>query len=148
MQDFPQRSRGMPALIPFLTYEDPFAATAWLEDVFGFEPGVAHRDDRGDLVWCQMRLGDAALVVSRATFPEHSASPRQMDGRGSAGFYVYVDDVDRHHARAVAAGARVIEPLTDRPMGDRAYRVLDLEGHVWRFATHYRRVDRSEPDGR
>lgn len=49
--------------------------------------------------------------------------------------YVPVDDVNAHHARAVAAGAEVIEELVDMPYGDRRCGCRDEQGHEWTFAT-------------
>jgi uncharacterized glyoxalase superfamily protein PhnB len=46
--------------------------------------------------------------------------------------------VDAHHARAVAAGANVVRAPSTNDYGaeywsDRAYGVLDPEGHLWWF---------------
>ena len=50
------------------------------------------------------------------------------------GLFVTVDDVDAHHARAVAAGATVIRPLADVELtGMRLYTAEDPEGHRWMF---------------
>jgi uncharacterized glyoxalase superfamily protein PhnB len=48
--------------------------------------------------------------------------------------YVRVDGLDEHFARAVAAGATVLEQPADQPYGDRRYGVTDPEGHHWYFA--------------
>jgi uncharacterized glyoxalase superfamily protein PhnB len=63
------------------------------------------------------------------------------DGRlalesGPAWLYVVVDDPDAHHRRAVAAGAEVVQPLTDEDYGSRGYTVRDPEGNVWSFGTY------------
>jgi uncharacterized glyoxalase superfamily protein PhnB len=47
---------------------------------------------------------------------------------------VIVDDIDAHHERATAAGARVIEELNDQPYGYRRYGCNDPQGHEWYFA--------------
>ena len=50
------------------------------------------------------------------------------------GLFVEVDDVEAHHAQAVAAGAVVIRPLEDAEYaGMRLYTAEDLEGHRWIF---------------
>jgi uncharacterized glyoxalase superfamily protein PhnB len=46
---------------------------------------------------------------------------------------VMVDDVDRHHERAVAAGATVVAAPRDMPYGVREYSARDLEGGLWSF---------------
>ena len=53
---------------------------------------------------------------------------------------VMVDDVDRHHGRALAAGATVVYPPRDmdygvRDYGVREYGAHDLEGGLWSFMT-------------
>jgi len=46
---------------------------------------------------------------------------------------MYVDDVDAHHACALANGATIIGgPVEDH--GTRLYRAMDPEGHRWIFA--------------
>jgi uncharacterized glyoxalase superfamily protein PhnB len=48
------------------------------------------------------------------------------------GVWVAVDDLDAHHERAGAGGARVLSEPEKTPHG-RQYRVEDLEGHRWMF---------------
>ena len=48
--------------------------------------------------------------------------------------YAVVDDVDRHHARAKAAGARIIEEPAAQDSGYRRYGCVDPQGHEWYFA--------------
>src|SRR5215207_8658269 len=43
------------------------------------------------------------------------------------------DDVDAHHARAVAAGADVVGQPRDEGYGYREYDARDLEGGLWSF---------------
>jgi uncharacterized glyoxalase superfamily protein PhnB len=54
-------------------------------------------------------------------------------GRSSS-TYVLVDDVDAHFERARAAGAEIVEELTDLPFGHRRYGCRDPQGHEWFFA--------------
>lgn len=42
---------------------------------------------------------------------------------------------DGQHARAVAAGAEVFNPLREIEYG-REFCCLDLEGHIWTFGTY------------
>ena len=59
--------------------------------------------------------------------------PRAL-GHVTQNLYVDVDDVDKHYARAVAAGATIIEEPKDTFYGARRYGAEDLEGHRWYFA--------------
>jgi len=46
--------------------------------------------------------------------------------------WVFVDDLDAHHARAQAGGAKIVRGI--RQTGFRAYTAADLDGHRWTFA--------------
>jgi uncharacterized glyoxalase superfamily protein PhnB len=48
------------------------------------------------------------------------------------GVLVLVRNLDRHFARAKAAGATILSAIEEGPPG-RRYRVEDLEGHRWFF---------------
>ncbi len=54
---------------------------------------------------------------------------------------VHVDDADRHHERAIKAGARILQPPTDFPYGERQYSAEDLGGHLWTFSQSIADVD-------
>jgi uncharacterized glyoxalase superfamily protein PhnB len=47
---------------------------------------------------------------------------------------VRVEDIDAHHKRAQGRGARILEPPTDFPYGERQYVAEDLAGHRWTFS--------------
>jgi uncharacterized glyoxalase superfamily protein PhnB len=50
---------------------------------------------------------------------------------------IEVDDVDQVHARAVAAGADVVYPLTDEEWGLRRFFVRDPNGAVINVTQHH-----------
>lgn len=52
----------------------------------------------------------------------------------SAMIYVYVENLDEHHARAKAAGARIREEPHSHFGGNRQYTVSDPGGHRSTFA--------------
>jgi uncharacterized glyoxalase superfamily protein PhnB len=55
---------------------------------------------------------------------------------------VAVDDVDKHHERAVAEGANLHRELQTYPViGERQYSVEDLGGHLWTFTQSVADVD-------
>jgi len=47
---------------------------------------------------------------------------------------VYVEDIDRHFARAKADGARIISESENGFWGGRIYRAIDHEGHQWEIS--------------
>ena len=59
--------------------------------------------------------------------------PRKL-GAVTQNLYVRVKDIDAHFERAKAAGAKILEELTETFYGHRRYGAEDPEGHVWYFA--------------
>jgi uncharacterized glyoxalase superfamily protein PhnB len=62
-------------------------------------------------------------------------------GGGSSSVHVRVDDVDAHHAQAVAAGAAVTREPQTFPFGERQYDATDIAGHGWTFSQSVADVD-------
>lgn len=137
MSDHAQR------LVPMLVYKDAPAAIDFLCRAFGFE-------ERYRLPMPDGRLGHAELefqghVVALASeYGEMGLeSPRDLPTR-HVQLNCYVDDVDAHYARAAAAGATILEPVTDQFYGDRNYRAVDCEGHRWIFSQRVKEVSPEE----
>ncbi|HYN37729.1 MAG TPA: VOC family protein [Rhodospirillales bacterium] len=61
-----------------------------------------------------------------------------------AGLYLYVDDADATYARALAAGAPSVMPLTDEFWSDRMGGVRATSGTCWWIATHVEAVPPEE----
>jgi uncharacterized glyoxalase superfamily protein PhnB len=118
-------NRSIPdaSVMPELPYPDVVEAAEWLCRAFGFRERLRIGNHRVQLVY-----GDGALVVIEG------------EGGGSA-VLVRVDDADAHHARALAAGAEILDPPSDYPYGERQYGALDLGGHRWRFSQSIADVD-------
>jgi uncharacterized glyoxalase superfamily protein PhnB len=55
---------------------------------------------------------------------------------GRAVVYVVVDDPDATHDQAKAAGATIVQELTDQDYGSREFAAEDPEGNVWSFGTY------------
>lgn len=122
------------SLIPGLFYDDPNAALDWLAKAFGFELRMSYTDDAGRIAYAEVELEEALLAVRQARgHSPDDRSPRAAGGVNTAHLAVVVPDVDAHCARARAAGARVVEPPSDKFYGLRSYAVEDCEGHRWSF---------------
>ncbi len=129
-------------VVPMLTYADGPAAMDWLVEVFGFEEQTRWLDDEGRVDHGELRTGDGlVMVASTNTAYEGPSAHRQHCGPADAwlsspyvvdGVLVYVDDIDAHYARAVAADAPTLSEIESGGPG-RLYRTEDLEGHRWMF---------------
>ena len=82
-----------------------------------------------------MTFGKAVLMLG-SPGPDFNG-PRAL-GHVTQNLHVDVDDVDAHYARAVEAGARIIEEPKGTFYGARRYGAEDLEGHRWYFAQDLR----------
>jgi uncharacterized glyoxalase superfamily protein PhnB len=122
-----ERNRSAPpvSVTPVLVYPDVAAAVGWLCQVFGFTERVRIGDHRA-----QLAFGDGALIVADASHGRRS--PDDLPG-ATHSILVRLDDVDRHHADAVSAGAAIVSPPTDTPFGERQYSAVDPAGHHWTF---------------
>ena len=107
-------------VIPELPYADVPAAARWLCSAFGFTERLRIGSHR-----IQLHVGAGAIVVVEGSAISCASGCRVM---------VPVEDVDAHHAKAVAAGARVIGEPTTYPFGERQYSALDVGGHRWTFS--------------
>jgi uncharacterized glyoxalase superfamily protein PhnB len=116
---------------PYLLYEDAAAAIDWLCEVFGFEERLRFTDDAGIVTHAELTLGAGEVFLGHPG--EGYRNPSAL-GAFTHLVHVYVDDVDAHHARAVAGGAAIHLGPHDTPYGDRRYDTEDLEGHRWSFA--------------
>lgn len=130
----PDAPAPTPAIYPRLAYRDERAALEFLVRAFGLverrEARMEHPD--GMLAW--LELGTGVIMIGRSG-PEHHGLTSPADaGAITAMVNVYVDDVDAHHRRAAAEGARIESEPEDMVWGDRRYEAFDLEGHRWHFA--------------
>lgn len=127
----PNRSIPAAVVIPELAYRDVGEAVAWLCAA----PGLAERL-RSGAHRAQLNVpGAGALVVT------DGGSAPVGDGFGCHRVRVRVADVDAHHRRAVAHGARILSPPTDYPFGERRYSLADPAGHRWVFPQSIADVD-------
>ena len=109
---------------PYLYYEDANAALDWLQRVFGFGESVRYVDADSVVQESEIAVGPTTVMASgRAPGPDEG--PGQL-------LVVYVDDVDAHHARVVAAGVAA-DPPEDQSYGPRTYHVTDPWGYRWYF---------------
>ena len=127
-------------------YQDPKAALAWLAKAFDFEVTMAidGPPDAPEQCHYEMAVAGRGRVMIGGEWAAGIRSPRSLDGANTQCLHVQLaDGLDEHCGRARAAGAVVVEEPEDQFYGDRTYRALDLEGHMWTFAQHVRDVSRA-----
>jgi len=120
------------AITPYLLYRDAGAAVDWLVKAFGLSrtSGIMKGED-GRVSHATLRFGKAVVMLG-SPGPDFKG-PRAI-GHATHNLYVDVDNVDKHYAHAIKAGATIIEELKETFYGARRYGAEDLEGHPWYFA--------------
>jgi uncharacterized glyoxalase superfamily protein PhnB len=134
---------------PSVFYEDPKAALVWLVDAFGFEITMAidGPSESPEMCHFEMALDGKGRMMVGGQWTPAIRSPLGLDGVNTQNIHVKLTyGLDAHCARARAAGARIDQEPADQFHGDRTYRAIDLEGHMWTFAQHMREVSRAEAE--
>lgn len=121
-------------IVPVLVYADIDAAHDFLVGTFGFTAGGVHRNGEGEVVHGEVSLEGETIWLHRVS-PDFRLRAAAELGSTAGMLNVFVTDVDEHHSRSAAAGAKIVFPPTDQPYGQREYGVSDLEGRLWSFAT-------------
>jgi uncharacterized glyoxalase superfamily protein PhnB len=130
------KGASMPAIYPFMGYRAARAAIEWLCRAFGFQQHAVYDGPDGRVAHAELKLGPDAVVMLGSIQHDTLSLRVPLDiGAVTGGIYAAVEDLDAHYQRAKAAGARIVQELTDDGYG-RRYSAHDLEGHLWAFGDY------------
>ena len=138
---------GWHSVTPFLCVKDAARAIEFYRQAFGATELERMEEPDGKVNHAVLKIGDSLIRISDDS-SKHvaewvakgwSRSPQSLGGT-PVHFYVYVVDSDAVFKRAIAAGAKVMEPVADKVWGDRIGSLTDPFGHIWMIATHKRDV--------
>jgi uncharacterized glyoxalase superfamily protein PhnB len=138
-----------PTFTTGLHYRDPKAALVWLERVFGFEVTMAidGPPEAPQMCHYEMAHEGRGRIMIGAEWADFARSPAGLGGANTQVVHVQLPSgVDEHCERARTAGATILAEPDDQFYGDRTYRAVDLEGHVWTFSARVRDVTRAEAE--
>ena len=121
-------------VIPTLRYEDANRAIRWLNDVLGISEHFVVRDDEtGKVVHAQLQWRGSLVMLGDLRGDPHDLPHRHGSISMTAESAQQVDEV---YARAVAAGAAIVQALMDTEYGSHAFTVADYEGNHWHLGTY------------
>ena len=126
-------------VIPGLRYTDAAMAIDWLCRAFGFEKHLVVPGDDGTIAHAQLTFGNGMIMLGSALDREFDKLQKPPSATGSIPSqspYIILEDADKHHERAVAAGAEIVMDIKDEDHGGRGYSCRDPEGHIWNFGTY------------
>jgi PhnB protein len=126
---------GFHTVTPNVIFDDAEAAIAFFKEAFGATERYRLTTADDKIAHCELSFGNSVVSLGQSMegWPAHSLVAQ-----------IYVEDSDALFARAVAAGASVLMPMTDMFFGSREGRVSDPFGNVWTIATLKERVPPEE----
>jgi PhnB protein len=136
---------GYHTVTAYLVQRDTKRALEYYEKAFGAETVMSMPGPGGKVMHAEVKIGDSMVFMSDE-FPAMSPDTKspQTAGYVTGTVFLYVPDVDAVFKRAVDAGAKVVQPITDMFWGDRFGKIVDPFGHHWGIATHKEDVNPEE----
>src|SRR5262245_28557072 len=128
-------SAGYHSITPYLIVKGAARALEFYKKAFGATELMRMGGPDGQIGHAEIKIGDSHLMLADE-FPDMGFRGPQALGGTPVGLVLYVEDVDAVAARAVAAGAKVLNPVKDQFYGDRSGTFTDPFGHVWTISTH------------
>ena len=135
--------RGYHAVTPYLSVKGAASAIAFYKKAFAAKEIMRMPAPGGTIGHAEIQIDDSRIMLADE-YPDMNFRGPKSFGGTSVHIHLYVQDVDRVVKKAVAAGAKVLRPVTDQFYGDRSGSLEDPFGHVWHVATHKEDVPAKE----
>ncbi|MCH0539710.1 VOC family protein [Streptomyces sp. MUM 203J] len=136
-----------PRVTPYLCCDGAADALDFYRTVLGAQERMRMDGPDGRIGHAELLIGDSVIMLADE-YPEMEfRSPRTVGGT-PVNLYVYVEDVDAVFAKALARGAREMDPVKDQFYGDRSGSFEDPFGHRWNVASHVEDVPADEMERR
>jgi uncharacterized glyoxalase superfamily protein PhnB len=126
---------GFGTVTPFLIVTQATMLIEFLIKAFNGELTYIMKGEDGKVMHATVKIGDSMLMISDAT---------EKMGPTPCMLYLYVDDVDKVYADAMAAKGMSIREPKDEFYGDRSAGVKDPWDNQWWIATHIEDVSDEE----
>lgn len=138
---------GYHTATPYLIIQGAAAALDFYKQVFGATELLRMPQPDGKIGHAEMRIGDSVVMLADEVPGMGYRGPKALGG-STVSLLLYFEDVDAVVARAVAAGAKLTQPVQDKFYGDRSGTIEDPFGHIWVIATHIEDVAPEEMERR
>jgi uncharacterized glyoxalase superfamily protein PhnB len=136
--------RGFHTLTPNLVVRGCDRALEFYARAFGGQEVARMPAPDGKSIWhAEMKIGDSIFFLNDE-MPGMGAPAPDPDHPSPVTLWVFAQDCDAAHRRAVEAGAKSTMPPADMFWGDRVAEVADPFGYRWSFATHVKDVSEEE----
>jgi uncharacterized glyoxalase superfamily protein PhnB len=130
---------GYTTVTPWLISRDTARLIDYIKEAFGATEISRLTNADGRVEHAEVRIGDAIVMMFDAG-PGWPPTP--------AFLRLYVEDADKVHQRAVAAGGTSVTEVTHLFFGDRVGRVRDPLGNIWWIQARIEEVSPQEMERR
>ncbi|HEV2976124.1 MAG TPA: VOC family protein [Casimicrobiaceae bacterium] len=134
---------GYAGVTSYLIIRDASRALDFYKKAFGATELLRFPRPDGKIGHAEIKIGEGVVMLADESPAMGHKSPQTLGGT-PVSLMFYVPDVDARFAKALAAGATVVNPLKDQFYGDRSGTLTDPFGHVWTIATHTEDVSGEE----
>ncbi|MGK3118157.1 VOC family protein [Pseudomonas corrugata] len=124
---------GFHSITPYLGIHKAAEAIEFYKKAFNAIEVMRLAMPDGGIGHAELRIGGSPIMLGTPCDQGPLSNPDQSP---SVGLHLYVEDMDRVYAQAIAAGGTVIAEVKDQFYGDRSGSLKDPYGHVWFLATH------------
>jgi PhnB protein len=130
-------------LSPHIFVTDPDSAIGFYSDVFGADELFRQTLPDGTVLFIELAVGPAKLLVSQEVPALGALAPPTVGGSPVL-LLLETDHVDAVAGRAVEAGAQIEMPVAEMFWGERYGIVRDPFGHRWALCTRREQLDPAE----
>jgi uncharacterized glyoxalase superfamily protein PhnB len=134
---------GFHSLSPHLVCKGGVQAIEFYKKAFGAEELLRLTAPDGSLIHAQLRIGSSMLLLTDESPQMGAFGPKKLGG-SPVTIHLSVPDADASAARAVAAGATSVMPVTEMFWGARYGVLQDPFGHSWSVATQVKNLSHDE----
>lgn len=133
--------QGYTTVTPSITLNDAPKAIEFYKKAFGATERMRMPGPDGKIMHAEIQIGTAIIMLNDEVMGSRSA---KTQGGSPISFFLYFEDVDGAHKKAIAAGGKELMPPADMFWGDRMSQVEDPFGYRWNIATHVKDVTRED----
>jgi PhnB protein len=134
---------GYHSVTPYLIIKGAARAIDFYKQTFGATERMRMNGPDGQVGHAELQIGDSIVMLADEHPSMGHRSPQSLGGT-PVSLMVYVERVDDTFKRAIAAGAKEVQPVKDQFYGDRSGSFQDPFGHVWTVSTHVEDVSPEE----
>lgn len=136
--------QGYHTVTPYLIINQAAKAISFYMKAFNAKEIARIEYPKGRIRYAELKIGDSKIMLTEASSIRNMYSPQHLHG-SPVFISLYVKDVDAMVKRAVAAGAKLLQPVENMYYGgDRSADLEDPYGHKWFISTRIEKISMAQ----